>query len=213
MFISRTICFAMGTKLFRMYFFAFTIIHILGFTIWVYKIAVRSHEVADTIDDVPCVRQPLHQNKFQLAMLVFFFFGLPSLVVWPIMFQLKEKKRPLVFLMVVTIENMLLLLLWIIFKNENTETERLLILIVIGSTITAVLFISAYLCLKPKLTDMVALHDMRATEKEMFGIYYEFCDIVFKLKISRDFQQTLNDVRYSSPPEPGFHESVRGNVL
>ena len=137
-----------------------------------------------------------------MAIMVFLFFGLPSLLIWPIMFQLKENRRPLKFLLIVTLENIGLLILWFVFQfsrgqdlQQLTDTHIWLVIGVVCSTLTAVLFLSGYVICKPKLTDQVVLHKMRASDTESYGIYYEFCDIVFKLPNTERIGEELEDIR------------------
>ena len=198
MFTSRVVVFALALTLFRVWFVPFFVVHAVGFSIWVYNIAVESHnEATDTqVTDNPETR-PVQKNRFHLAILVFLFFGLPSLVLWPIMFQLKEKKRPLVFLFVNTVENAVLLVVWYFCKSTNSPMDMYSLLVVVIGTLVADLFLSGYILCKPKLTDQVVLHDMRYQDTESFGIYYEFCDIVFRLKVRRQFTEELEEVRKS----------------
>lgn len=196
MFTSRVVVFALALTLFRVWLIPFFVVHAVGFSIWVYNIAVESHnEETDTqMTDNPQTRA-VQKNRFQLAILVFLFFGLPSLVMWPIMFQLKEKKRPLVFLFVNTVENGVLLLIWYFCKSTNSPMDVYSLMVVVIGTLVADLFLSGYILCKPKLTDQVVLHDMRYTDTESFGMYYEFCDIVFRLKVRRQFSEELEVVR------------------
>lgn len=201
MFTSRVVIFALATTVFGVWFVLFCFLHALGFTIWVYGIAVNSHtEPTDSqVTDNPQVRS-VQKNRFQLAILTFLFFGLPSLVMWPIMFQLKEEKRPLVFLFVNTIENALLLIVWYFLKSTNSAMDLYSLLIVVIGTLVADLFLSGYMLCKPKLTDQVVLHDMRYTDTESFGMYYEFCDVIFRLKVRKGFQEELEDIRQGLEP-------------
>jgi len=201
MFTSRVLVFSLSTTIFKVYFLLFYFAHPLAFSIWVYKIAVashREHELAvqqsEAIDNTG--KRRVHQNRFQLAILVYLFFGLPSLVMWPIMFQLKEQKRPLVFLFVNTIENVIFLLIWYFAKETNTTADLYSLLIVVIATLVADLFLSGYILCKPKLTDQIVLHERRKnTDTESFGIYYEFCDIVFKLKVQTTLDEELEEIR------------------
>ena len=203
MFISRVMIFALATTICGVYFSLFCLVHALGFSIWVYRIAVQSHaEVTNTRETDNPQETAVQRNRFQLAILVFLFFGLPSLVLWPIMFQLKERKRPLVFLFVNTLENVILLMLWYFAKQTpHTDADYYSLLIVVVATLVADLFLSGYMLCKPKLTDQVVLHDMRYTDTESFGIYYEFCDIVFRLKVRKELQNELEEIRRVLPPE------------
>jgi hypothetical protein len=118
------------------------------------------------------------------------------------MFQLKENRRPLKFLLIITIENIALLGLWFIFQfNQNqtlqqlTDTHVLLVIGVVCATLLADLFLTGYIICKPKRTDKVVLYEMRTTDTESFGIYYEFCDIVFKLEtegIGKELERVRN---------------------
>jgi len=118
------------------------------------------------------------------------------------MFQLKENRRPLKFLLIITIENIGLLGLWFMFqftKNQSfqqlTDTHVLLVIGVVCATFVATLFLTGYIICKPKYTDQVVLHEMRATDTESYGIYYEFCDIVFKLPNTDKIDKELERIR------------------
>ena len=74
------------------------------------------------------------------------------------------------------------------------DTHMYLVLGVVCATLGADLFLSGYVICKPKLTDQVVLHKMRATDTESYGIYYEFCDIVFKLPNTERIGQELDEV-------------------
>lgn len=198
MFASRVFVFAMASMVIGRYISVVALVHALFISVWVYRIAIESHTTAldseTEVDDVAPPR-PVHQNKTKLFMLVFLFFGIPSLVLWPIMFQLKERKRPLWFLLIATVENAALLTLWYVFHKATSTTDQYLMLSVIGCTVLANLFISGYVCCKPSFTDEVVLYDMRFSQTESFGIYFEFCDVVFNLKVRKVFQQELEKIR------------------
>ncbi len=129
--------------------------------------------------------------------MVFLFFGLPSLLIWPIMFQLKENQRPLKFLFIIAIEN--LFGLWFIFQfNQNQtllQTHKLLGIGVVFATILATFFLICYTMCKPELTDQVVLHEIRTNYSKSYGLYYEFCDIVFKLPYTQRIGVDLERVR------------------
>ena len=114
---------------------------------------------------------------------------------------MKENRRPLKFLLIVTIENIVLLFVWFGFQfskasdlQQITDTHVYLVIGVVSSTLMAALFLTGYIICKPNLTDQVVLHKMRATDTESFGIYYEFCDIVFKLPNTERKGQVLEQV-------------------
>lgn len=168
-------------------------------SIWIYSIAVESYDLHSSTNQTQIWTT---RKRISVAIMVFLFFGLPSLLIWPIMFQLKENRRPLKFLLIITIENIALLGLWFVFQfNQNqtlqqlTNTHVLLVIGVVCATLLAALFLTGYIICKPKYTDQVVLHEMRATNTESYGIYYEFCDIVFKLPNTQRIGEELKRVR------------------
>ena len=197
MFVSRVAVFSLATTIIGAYISLFCFVHVIGFTIWIYGIAMESHkEEANPTPstDLREVPESKRKNYFQIATLVFLFFGIPSLVLWPIMFQLKQRGRPLIFLTIITIENAILLSCWYFFKNSHTQTDYYSLILVIAATLMADIFLIGYYCLKPGLTDKVAITKMRFSGTDSFGIYYEFCDVVFRLKVSKQFRSDLAQV-------------------
>lgn len=57
------------------------------------------------------------------------------------------------------------------------------------------LFILFYICCKPKYTDNVVYHDMQVRNAESFGMYFEFCDMAFKLTRKEDVETRLKEIR------------------
>ena len=128
-------------------------------------------------------------------------------------------RRPLIYLLIVTLENLLLLGLWFLFQMQIdsvlSDQQALLIAAVVGSTLGGVFFISLYVFCKPKYTDQVVLYEIRQTRDQdvpslhklsttpglrtssshQYGLYYDFCEIVFKLPSSHKFGDSLQKVR------------------
>lgn len=205
MFISRMVVFGMALTLFRAWFVLLLVVHTIGFSIWVFSIAVESHSKETTDADVTnnTENRPVQKNKFYLALLVFIFFGLPSLAMWPIMFQLKDKLRPIIFLFVITAENGILIIVWYFFKNISSPIDLYLLLVVAIGTLVANIFLVGYIICKPKLTDQVVLYDIKYQDAETNGIYYKVCDMVFRLKMGKHFSaKELKKLRKSLEPLP-----------
>ena len=191
-FVSRVMVFSLVATFLKIWFFILCMIHILAISIWVYSIAIESYHINSSTPYTWTLRK-----KVSMAILVFLFFGVPSLLFWPIMFQLKEQKRPLIFLLIITVENILLISLWFMFQpsigeSQLTDTQVIFITIAVLATLAGVLFLTGYILCKPNLTDQVVLCEMKEFNGATYGIYFEFCDIVFKLpntqKIARDLQ-------------------------
>ena len=196
MFGSRIAIMSLVTTIIRGWIVLLCFVHALAFTIWIYGIAIESYyENPDDQEESDRGNTRGPRNRFQLWILTFLFFGVPSLVMWPIMFQLKEKNRPMIFLNVVAVENILLMLFWYFMKGTLVQQEKTILMFVIVTSLIAMVFLSLYVCCKPKLTDQVVLNDMRYTSTESFGLYYEFCDIVFNLKVTKRFQEELQTIR------------------
>ncbi|KPM09482.1 XK-related domain containing protein 2 [Sarcoptes scabiei] len=188
MFTSRVIVFALVALIISHWIFLLCSIHVLVFTVWVYMIAMKALE-----DDVSPNRSK--KRGIHTLILIFFFFGLPSLVLWPYMFHLKEKQRPLKFLIVMFVENTLMILFWYFMRTTDSRKDFFLLILVIVTTVVATLFLSLYFCCKPSKVDQVVLHDMRYTDKESYGIYFEFCDIVFNLNVQKEVKELLDVIR------------------
>ncbi|KAH7642239.1 xk-related domain containing protein [Dermatophagoides farinae] len=189
MFASRILVFALAAIIIKQWIVVLCLVHVIGFTIWVYKIAMEALEEMDTQADRS------KKRGFSTAVLIFFFFGLPSLVMWPYMFYLKEKQRPMRFLFIVFIENTILVSLWFGLHSTKANTDIYWLMAVIVTTVVATLFLSLYFCCKPSKVDQVVLYDMRYSDTESFGIYFEFCDIVFNLKVEKEVKELLDIIR------------------
>lgn len=228
-FASRIIVFSLVAKEIHIWLLVLCLIHVFSFSIWIYNIAIESYVLnphSHSSTESPAPLSTLTQSKrrrFSIGLMVFLFFGIPSLVLWPIMFQLKEGRRPLIWLLTITLENVCLIGLWfiiIMIKHDPrsqanglglTQTQTLLIVMVVCFTMSACLFLTGYILCKPKLTDQVVLHEIRSTalappsaptgipvlQKNSwdYGIYYEFCDLVFKLPSTERIGHRLDEIR------------------
>lgn len=212
--------------------FALCFIHVLAVSYWVYQIAIESHRAAP---DSPVARETddwaQTRKRTSLAVLVVLFFGIPSLLIWPIMFQLKEKRRPFTYFMIIIAENALLLLIWFIFHLSSSTTglntySIYLMIIITVCTLSGVFFLLVYTFCKPKLTDQIILHEIREARAEepsklgglslqralnatQYGIYYEFCDIVFRLPSTAKMQERLDEVRRLTEPQNSSTTTVK----
>lgn len=158
------------------------------------------------------------------ALLVFLFFGIPSLLIWPMMFQLRQKKRPYIFLGLIALENIILLTIWYFasytamkIQTEKTITFNLAFICSI-TTLTGVIMLMLYACCKPKLTDQVVLHNIReqrayenngevyhgqttrSINATQYGVYYEFCDLVFRLPSTHRIAAGLKEIEPITNP-------------
>lgn len=197
LFVSRVIAFALVASFIHGWLLVLCLIHALAISIWVYSIAIESYQIHAPPDSQTHVWTM--RKRISIAILVFVFFGIPSLILWPIMFQLKECRRPLIFLLIVTVENIFLVAVWFLFLAIEgvalTDTNVLLVTAVVCTTLAGVLFLTGYILCKPKYTDQVVLHDMKATNAYSYGIYYDFCDAVFKLPNTHAIARDLEYVR------------------
>lgn len=216
---SRVLVFALVTTVIHSWMVVLCLIHVLVFSIWIYNIALESYGISSSSSNVTNAQWSSRRKRLSIAVLVFLFFGVPSLLIWPIMFQLKEGKRPLIFLLVSTIENLLLLGVWLIWlmSNEGTHLNDSLVLFIIGivaATLSGDFLLMMYVFCKPKYTDQVVLYEIqqsrtmdaptlvrldgtnnRASNALQYGIFYEFCDIVFKLPSTHKIASGLEQVR------------------
>lgn len=134
------------------------------------------------------------------------------------MFQLKEGRRPLIYLLIIVLENLLLLALWFGFQIKVepslTDQQTLLIAVVVAATLGGVFFISLYVFCKPKYTDQVVSYEIRQARNELYpslhklsdtmtrpsnaheyGVYFDFCEIVFKLPSTAELGKKLKHIR------------------
>ena len=189
------------------------LVHVIAISVWVYNIAIESYKTSSPSEAAQELTN--QRKKGSIAVMVALFFGIPSLLIWPIMFQLKQKKRPFIFLAIIVVENLLLLGVWFMGSGVTLGADPYLIVGIIGgTTVAGVLFLSLYTCCKPKLTDQVVLHDIReATAQDapsilrlnainarafnatQYGIYYEFCDLVFNLPSTHKLASDLQEIR------------------
>ncbi|XP_054156746.1 uncharacterized protein LOC128955130 [Oppia nitens] len=196
LFVSRVIVFSLIASVIGIYCVVLALIHVLSMSLWIYSIALESHGLSSsstTSGQSGDVGQWSLRKRWSMAIMVFLFFGLPSLLIWPVMFQLKEFRRPLKFLLIVSLENIVLLAIWFAVQfakqptaatgglSQLSDTYHWLVMAAVIGTLTSALFLTGYVVCKPKLTDQVVLHKRRTTDTDSYGIYYEFCNIVFKL--------------------------------
>ncbi|RWS20278.1 hypothetical protein B4U80_07668, partial [Leptotrombidium deliense] len=179
--IARVFVLSMVSSFFHFWTLLFCVLHAVLVTVWIYRIAIESHSknTNDTIHKSSAIPVNTIRQRVTLWLLTFWFFGFPSLLYWPIMFQLKEHRRPQKLLMITFCENALMLCIWLLFiggfRNMNTF-EISLAVSVLFSTIIGVIFLSFYIMWKPKYTDLLVLHEMKVENSHNYGIYYEFCD-------------------------------------
>ena len=180
MFASRIAIVSLVTTVLRGWIVLLLFVHVLFFTIWVYCIAVKSYDNTESL------------NRCQLWILTFLYFGVPSLVLWPIMFDLNKENRPAKYLSIVVVENILMMLLFYFLKGTPIEHEKITLIIVIVGSLIAMIFLSLYIHFKPKYTEYVVLYLRRhRSSTELCGPYYEFFDIVFNLKLTSEIEQKI----------------------
>lgn len=86
---SRVLIFCLIVYHVHYWLILFCVVHVLLFSIWIFNIAIESYAVSSSSAETTTVRFNSLRKRSSLALLVVFFFGIPSLVYWPIMFQLK----------------------------------------------------------------------------------------------------------------------------
>lgn len=226
--ISRVLAISLAATQLHAWIALFALLHVLAVSVWVYGIAVESHTRPDNAESDDSHQWTDSRKRISTAIMVFLFFGIPSLVIWPIMFQLKEGRRPFIFLMVMTAENLLLTGIWFIgqsgtgFSLDNSQVILLVAVFVL--TLTGVFLLLIYVFCKPKYTDQVVLFDIREARAQesttlikdnipnsrvsnatQYGIYYEFCDLVFKLPETQKLASDLEEIRRltrAAPTDP-----------
>lgn len=158
-FVSRIVVFGLAASYIGGFLIILCLIHAVAVSIWVYSIAIESYHLHSSTNQT---HTWTFRKRASIAILVFLFFGVPSLLIWPIMFQLKENRRPLVFLFIITIENICLLLIWFAFQvsltrdvaeltTSLTTTHSILVTVVVLCTLSGVFFLTCYSLCKPKL--------------------------------------------------------------
>ncbi|KAG8197991.1 hypothetical protein JTE90_029385 [Oedothorax gibbosus] len=189
--ISRTVCIALATTVIHGWMALVCTVHGILMSIWITKIAMATYYR----DDPSLVFT--RKRKTALFFLVFAVFGLPSLTYWPILFELKKHRRPLIFLFVMLVENVVFVGLWVCFKEKSWGShDHLFVFAAAGTFALGALFILFYICCKPKYTDEVVYDAMKnARNADSFGMYFEFCDKAFKLKIKEDLVKKLKSDR------------------
>lgn len=220
--LSRVLVISLAATIMHGKIVLLALVHILAFSIWIYLIAIKSHlkntisESAENMDQWATTRK-----RVTTGLMVILFFGIPSLFIWPMMFQLREKSRSIKFLLVIVIENALLLTIWFLCKGYKTfssiETwETLIVVIIFFTTFFGTLFLLLYVLSKPEFTDLVVLADIRESrakqspnldganshslETLQYGIYYEFCDLVFNLPSTDQMASGLKEIRTLADP-------------
>lgn len=185
--VSRSVAIALAARVFHSWMLLFCVVHGLLVALWVTSIAIGTYQ-ASSINK---------KRKLSLFFLVFAVFGLPSLTYWPIMFELKKNKRPLIFLFILLLENVVFVLLWAWMRDDRTwyKHDFILVAVTAGCYVMGSLFIVFYMCCKPKYTDNVVYHDMQVRNAESFGMYFEFCDMAFKLTRKEEVETRLKEIR------------------
>lgn len=216
---SRILVFTLVATYIHSWLILLCVIHVLAMSIWIYNIAIESY-MATTATPTTETTQWTHKRKrASLAILVVLFFGIPSLLIWPIMFQLKEARRPLKFLMIITLENLFLLGVWFVCEVsvaglQLNNVHVLIVIVIVLTTLAGVFMLLIYTFCKPRLTDQVVLYEIRESRIQeaptfiklngpssrslnatTYGIYYEFCDLVFKLPSSHRVKANIDEVR------------------
>lgn len=189
--VSRAVAIALATTVIHSWTILFCLLHGTAISLWVTRIAIGTYHSNDP--------STVFTTKRKVAMffLVFALFGLPSLTYWPIMFELRKHKRPLIFLFVLLLENVLLVGLWVWCKEEFgwNRHDHVLAFVAGGFFVLGTVFVLFYICCKPKYTDRVVYHDMKVRNADSFGMYFEFCDAAFKLTRQQELETKLKEVR------------------
>lgn len=186
---SRSLTLALAATKIHGGIIAFCLLHASIITIWLVPICWKSYSETELS----------YHRKFSTTLLIFFIFGLPSLIYWPILFQLKKNKRPFIFMIILSLENIGLLCIWY-FLTENKQWNvynTYFITVTVGGFILGFVFILLYMYIKPKYTDQVVYHDMKVENASSFGMYFEFCDATFKLPVSQWIDSNLQQIRQS----------------
>lgn len=187
-FTSRILVFSILSSCIHAWISVIIILHTLLFATWIYRMSLESFETAP--DQKP--------SKKILMTNITIFFALPSLFYWPIMFDLKEHQRPVKFLIITMIENVLFEILFIICSGGIESISKDLWILLITSLILSFigsLCILMYTCFKPSLTDQVVLFDTKIENKNSYGIYFEFCELIFKLPSLEKVSHHIKDIR------------------
>lgn len=186
--ISRSIAIALAARVIYGWMLLICVAHGLLVALWVTSIAIGTYQESSPMNK---------KRKLSLYFLVFSVFGLPSLTYWPIMFELKKNKRPLIFLFILLVENVAFVILWAWMREDKTwyKHDFILLAVAAGSYALGALFILFYICCKPKYTDHVVYHDMKARNTDSFGMYFEFCDMAFKLRKKEVVETHLKEIR------------------
>ncbi|KAI1289924.1 hypothetical protein HDE_08566 [Halotydeus destructor] len=215
---SRIIAITVAATHFHRFMFLLCLVHVVCMTFWVYRIAMASHcdPNSSTSSESDVASNP--RKRLSLAILVFLFFGIPSLLIWPFMFQLREQTRPAIFLFITTVENVFLIGMWLVIELignswQVTGVQMMIFWSVVMTTLGGSFFLLLYVFCKPKYTDQVVLHEIResrmadaptvingnsnnarAYNATQYGIYYEFCDLVFKLPSTQKIGAGLEEI-------------------
>lgn len=189
--ISRSVSIALATTVIQGWMVIVCLLHAIFISLWITYIAIKTY-----YEESPTIMFT-KKRKIALFFVVFAVFGLPSLTYWPIMFELKKNKRPMIFLFILLVENVLFIALWGVNKEQMVFAKHDHVLVFLAGElfIVGALFILFYICCKPKYTDQVVYHDMKVRNADSFGMYYNFCDVAFKLTRKKEIETRLRDVR------------------
>ncbi|GFT12783.1 XK-related protein [Trichonephila clavipes] len=189
--ISRSVAISLATTVIHGWMIMVCIMHGVFISTWITSIAIKTY-----YEESPSISFT-GKRKVALFFVIFSVFGLPSLTYWPIMFELKKHKRPLIFLFVLLVENILFVALWMFFDEKEVWAKHDYVLVFLsgGLYILGALFVLFYICCKPKYTDHVVYHDMKVRNADSFGMYFDFCDVAFKLTRKQEIETKLKEVR------------------
>ncbi|GFS45627.1 XK-related protein, partial [Trichonephila inaurata madagascariensis] len=185
--ISRSVAISLATTVIHGWMILVCIMHGVFISTWITSIAIKTY-----YEESPSISFT-GKRKVALFFVIFSVFGLPSLTYWPIMFELKKHKRPLIFLFVLLVENVLFVALWMFFDEKEVWAKHDYVLVFLsgGLYILGALFVLFYICCKPKYTDHVVYHDMKVRNADSFGMYFDFCDVAFKLTRKQEIETKL----------------------
>lgn len=164
-------------------------IHGLAATVIVFRIVKRIHEEHRQAGLQGVPEDTVLKNT-ALAPLIFFQFGLPSLMYWPISFELKRWKYVATFLSVSLAENAVCGLIWFYFKEGRESYEEEKIVILSALTAAAIVNLTLYRCCKPGKTDLAVLVRVRGTNTNEYGVFFDFFKSVHILPDTSEYERT-----------------------
>ncbi|XP_015784480.1 uncharacterized protein LOC107362013 [Tetranychus urticae] len=208
MFMSRALAICLATTIIKSWIIVIIFAHAIAINSWVFYIARQSY-IDVILNDLEAIldwKIAFGRGRLLLWLLSFVIYGLPSIIYWPLMFQMKDAGRTQLFLVIILIENVCFGAIWTVgvcsYQITTISFNHLVYvnLTLLIMTLFSIFWLLRYLHHKPYNVDkkvlMKILNEEGETQEEValdYGVSYIFYSKVFALP-------TFNQLLTSIPP-------------